>query len=95
MPVLTMAEPAGVPRAAVNNEEPKMGDQHVAMLKRALILAVLLGAGGLPAAYADPTTNYSYPHLYDAGVPFYQYHYVYRAPRALGRAGLAVRRRRR
>jgi hypothetical protein len=64
--------------------------RRVVMRKLALILALLLGTGGLPAAYADPTTNYSYPHLYDAGVPFYRYHSVYREPRALGRAGLAV-----
>jgi hypothetical protein len=64
----------------------------VAMRKLAPILALLLGTGGPQAVYADPTTNYSYPHLYDAGVPFYQYHYVYREPRALGRAGPAVRR---
>jgi hypothetical protein len=64
----------------------------VAMLKLALILALLLGTGGPPAAYADSTTNYSYPHLYDAGVPFYQHRYVYREPRALGRADLVVRR---
>jgi hypothetical protein len=66
----------------------------VSVAKRILapILALLLGAGGPQAVYADPTINYSYPHLYDAGVPFYQYHYVYREPRAPARTGLAVRR---
>jgi hypothetical protein len=73
-------------------DRPWLTSGCAATRKLALILALLLGAGGPQAAHADPTTNYSYPHLYDAGVPFYQHRYVYREPHALGRAGLTVRR---